>query len=74
MNHHINIIDGIRNQCIELNKGIVSDEDISLITSKYKTLYTEIDEAYRCIGSLNIDDNLIGKTRIHIQKTLCLSR
>ena len=38
MNHHINIIDGIRNKCIELNKGIVSDdEDISLITSKYKT-------------------------------------
>ena len=27
-----------------------------------------MDEVYRCIRSLIVDDNLIEKTRIHIQK------
>ena len=44
---------------IELNKGIVSDEEICLVTNKYKTLLNEMDKAYRYIISLIDDDNLI---------------
>ena len=31
-------------------------------------------EAYHCIRTLNVDDNLIEKDRIHIQKTMLLWR
>ena len=51
-----------------MNKYIVPDEEICLVTNKYKTLLNEMDEVYRCIRSLIVDDNLIEKTRIHIQK------
>ena len=36
--HYIDVIDGIRDMFIEMNKGIVSDEDIRLVTRKSKTL------------------------------------
>ena len=62
----------MKDKFIVMNKGIVSDEEIYLVTNKYKTLLNEMDEESRCIRSLVIDDNLIEKTRIHIQKTLFL--
>ena len=46
----------------------------SLVTNKYKTLLYEMDGAYRYIRSLIVDDNLIEKTRINIQKTMFLWR
>ena len=62
----------MKDKFIVMNKGIVSDEEIYLVTNKYKTLLNEMDEESRCIRSLVIDDNLIEKTRIHIPKTLFL--
>ena len=73
MKHHIDIIDGvgIRDIFIEMNKSIVYDEDIRLVTNKYKTNQKEMNEVYRCIRSLVVDDNLIKKAQIHIKK-LCV--
>ena len=70
MKYHIDIIDGIKDICIVVNKGIVSDEETCFVTNKYKTLLNEMDEAYRCIRSLIVDDNLIEKNWIHFQKQL----
>ena len=67
MKHYIDITDDIKNKYIETNKDMISDEEIYLVTNKYKTLLNEIDEVYRCIRSIIIDDNLIEKTRIHIK-------
>ena len=49
MKHHIDIIDDIKDTFIEMNKGIISDKEICLVTNKYKTLLNEMDEVYRCI-------------------------
>ena len=67
MKHYIDITDDIKNIYIETNKDMISDEEICLVTNKYKTLLNEMDEVYRCIRSIIIDDNLIEKTRIHIK-------
>ena len=72
MKHHIDIIDGIKDIGIEMNKGILSYEDICLVTNKYTTLLNEMDEVYWCIRSLIIDDNLIEETRIHIKNNFLL--
>ena len=32
----------------------------------------EMDDVYRCISTLSIDDVLINKTRIHIKYTMIL--
>ena len=72
MKHHIDTINGINDIFIETNKGIVSDKDICLVTNKYKILLNEMNEEYRYIRTLIIDDNLIGKTRIHIKKAIFL--
>ena len=48
--------------CIEINKVIVSNEEIFSITNKYKNLLNEMDEVNRCIRTLIFDDNLIEKT------------
>ena len=47
---------------IETNKDIVFDEEICLVTNKYKTLLNEMDEAYRCTRSSIVNDDLIEKT------------
>ena len=62
MKYYIDIINGIKDIFIEMNKDIVPDEEICLVTNKYETLLNEMDEAYRCIRSLIVDDNLIEKT------------
>ena len=48
------------------------DEEISKVTNKYKKKLIEIDDVYRCIRTLYIDDILIDKIRIHIKNTMIL--
>ena len=74
MKYYIKIINGIKEIFIEMSKGLVTNEEICLVTNKYKSLLNEVDEAYRCIRTINVDDNLIKKTRIHIQKTMLVWR
>ena len=66
MKSHVDIINSINEICIETSKGGVSDEDISKVYNKYKKLLMEMDNVYRCIRILSIDDIRIDKTRIHI--------
>ena len=61
MEHHIDDIDGIKDIFTEMSEGIVFNEDTSLVTNKYKTLLKEMDEAYYCIRSLNVNDEVINK-------------
>ena len=61
--HLVDIIDGIRDMFIEMSKGIVSNEDICLITNKYQILLKEMNTAYRCIRSLNVNDDVIYKIK-----------
>ena len=58
MKYHVDIIDSIRDVFIEMSKCIVSDEYTSLTTNKHKTFLKEIDEAYRCVRSLNVNDDV----------------
>ena len=74
MKHYIDVINGMREIFIEMNKGVVSDEEICLVTNIYKKLLNEMDEAYRCISTLIVDDNLTKKTRIRIEKAIFLWR
>ena len=46
---------------IEMNKGLVINEKTYLVSNEYKSLLCEMDEVYRCIRTLNVDDNLIEK-------------
>ena len=66
MKYQVDIINSINEICIETRKGGVSDEDISKVSNKYKKLLMEMDDVYRCIRILSIDDIRIDKTRIHI--------
>ena len=69
MKHHIDIIDiinSINEIFIEMSKGEVSDVHISKVINNYKKLLKEMDDLYRCIRTLSIDDILIDETRIHI--------
>ena len=64
MKHHVDIINGINNIFIEISKGEVSDVEISRVTDKYKNLLKKMDNVYRCLRTLYIDDFLIDKARI----------
>ena len=55
-----------------MSKGLVTNEEICLVTNKYNSLLNEMNEVYRCIRTLYVDDNLIEKTRILIQKIMLL--
>ena len=70
MKHHINIINGIDKMFIEMIKGKVSDLEITNKTDKYKNLLKEMDDVYRCVSTLTIDNVLIDKTRNHIKNTM----
>ena len=74
MKHHINIINGIDKMFIEMIKGEVSDLEITNKTDKYKNLLKEMDDVYRCVSTLTIDNVLIDKTRNHIKNTMILWR
>ena len=43
MKYYIDIINGIKDLFIKMNKSIVSDEDIWLVTNKYNNLLNEMD-------------------------------
>ena len=55
-----------------MNKGIVSDEQICFVTNKYKTLLNKMDEAYRCIRSLIVDEKVEFAFKKKLRKELKL--
>ena len=50
------------------------DLEITNKTDKYKNLLKEMDEVYRCVRTLTIDNVLIDKTSNHITNTIILWR
>ena len=57
-----------------MNKGTVSDNNINMYCDKHKQIFTDMDNAYRCMRILKITDILIFKTKYHICKTILLWR
>ena len=47
-----------------MNKGKESDDNINMYCDKHKQIFTEMDNAYRCMRTLKITDNLISKRKI----------
>ena len=68
MKSHVDIINGIRDVCIEMNKRVLSDENIHLIINWSKILVKEVDKVYRDIRSLSINDDILLITIVDIQK------
>ena len=62
MKHHVDIINDINEIFIEMSKDEVPDVEISKVTNKYKNLLKVMDDVYRRIRTLSIDDVLIDKT------------
>ena len=67
MKNHAYLIDGFRDIFIQISKGIISNKNIYLVTSKYNILLKELGEIYRCIRSLFISDDVVFKTNIYIK-------
>ena len=59
MNKNEEIINSIRCIFIEMNKGTVSDENINMYCDRHKHIFTEMDNAYRCMTGLKIIEELI---------------
>ena len=57
-----------------MSKGDVSDLEIINKTDKYKNWLKDMDDVYRCVRTLTIDNVLIDTTRKHIKKTMILWR
>ena len=72
MRHPIDIINGVKEMGIEMGKCLVLDEVIRIVTNKYKSLLNKMDEVYCCIRIFIIDNNLIDKNQIHLQKAIFL--
>ena len=68
------IINSIREIFIEMNKGTVSENTIDIYCKYHKQILTEMDNAYRCMRTLIVTDELITKTKDHICKTMLLRR
>ena len=68
------IINRIRDMFIEMNKGIVSDNNIDVYCKDHKQILTEMDNAYRYMRTLTITNDLITKTKDHICKSMLLWR
>jgi len=68
------IINSIRDIFIEMNKGTLSENAIDIYCNSHKQLLTEMDNAYRCMRTLIVTDELITKTKKHICKTMLLWR
>ena len=68
--NHVDIIGEMRDIFVDMNKGIVSNECICLITNKYKTLlkYKINGETYRCIRPLFVNDNVVFKVIFLIKR------
>ena len=50
------IINSIRDICIEMNKGTVSENTIDIYCEYHKQILTEMDNAYRCMRTLIVTD------------------
>ena len=72
MDKNEEIIDSIRENFIKLNKGTVSEENINMYCNEHKEILTELDNAYRCMRTLTITDDLITKTTYYICKKMLL--
>ena len=72
MKYHIDIINGINKMFVEMSKGDVSDLDITNKTDKCKNLLKELDEVYRYVRTLTINNVLIDKTKNHITNKMIL--
>ena len=46
-----------------MNKGEVSVENINNYCDNYKLIFTEMDNAYRCMRTLIVTDELIKKNK-----------
>ena len=57
-----------------MNKSEVSVKNINNYCDKHKHILTEMDNAYRCMRTLKVTDDLIPKTNDHICKTMLLWR
>ena len=47
-----------------MNKDKVSDDNINIYCDKHRHIFTEMDNAYRCMRTLKITDKLISKQKI----------
>ena len=68
------IIKGIRDIFIEMYKGTVYNDNIDMYCDKHKQFYTEMDNIYRYMGTIQITDMIISKTKYHSCKTMLLWR
>ena len=74
MDKNEEIINSIRDIFIEMNKDTVSENNMNIYCKEYKQILTKMDNAYRCMRTLTITDDLITKTKDHICKTMLLWR
>ena len=72
MDKNEGIINIIIDIFIEMNKGTVSENNIDIYCKEHKQILTEKDNAYRCMRTLIITDDLITKTKDHICKTMLI--
>ena len=61
MDKNEEVINKIRDIFIDVNKGTVSEEIIHIYCDKHKRILSEMDNAYRCMRTLKITDELISK-------------
>ena len=57
-----------------MNKGTVSEDNIDNYCKNHIHILTEMDNAYRCMRTLTITDDVIAKTKDYICKTMLLWR
>ena len=57
-----------------MNKRSMSRESINMYCDKHKYTFNKIDHVYRFVGSLNMTDALISKTKGHVYRTILLWR
>ena len=74
MDKNEEIINSIRDMFIEMNKGTVSEDNINTYCKEHKQILTGMNNAYRCMRTLTITDDLITKTKVHICKTMLFWR
>ena len=68
------IINRIRDIFIEMNKGTVSENKIDIYFKDHRQILSEMDNAYRCMRTLTVTDELISKTKDHVCQTMLLWR
>ena len=74
MDKNEDIVSSIKDIFIAMNKGKVSEQNIDIYCKEHKQILSEMDCAYRCMRTLTITDDLISKTKYHIENTMILWR